>query len=272
MGALDGTLQTPFGAVSKKTALIVGGGAVLIIGVGYYRSKQAQKTAATASAGASVGTDPATGFLYGSPEDAAALANQATYVTPTGAGGGNGGAATTTTGYVSNGQWAQAAVQYMTAQGLVTDPSQLSSALGKYITGSPVNAAEQSLIQQAIAFQGLPPVAGPAGYPPSLNTSTTTTPPPTGGGGTDSRKGPPYPFDGSPTAPTATVLPGWVVDTWVGDLQRHGVHVIYQQIADLNGGIANNIHNPHGPSGPHSANTFVHGATYHLPSQSAWYK
>lgn len=273
MGALDGTLQTPFGPLKKKTGLLIGGGAVVIIGIGYYRSKKADAAAATAAAGANTGIDPATGFAYGSAEDAAALANQGAYITPTGGGGGgSGGVNVPTQGFVSNAQWSQAAIQYMQAQGLVEDPTQLSAALGVYLTGKPATTAQQSLINQAIAFQGLPPVSGPAGYPPSINTGGVV--PPDGGGGdtTDTRKGPPYPFDGTPTNPSFRVTANSNVDGWVTALQNHGVHVLWTQIAALNAGIAGNIRNPKGSNGPHGMNTFVNGASYKLPSQSAWFK
>jgi hypothetical protein len=71
----------------------------------------------------------------------------------------------------------QAVIEYMTSNDLVADPSQLSAALGKYITGAYVTNDEQSLIQQAIAVQGHAPVAGPNGYPPSLNRTPPTAPP-----------------------------------------------------------------------------------------------
>jgi hypothetical protein len=179
MTVLEGTVKTPFGEVSKKTALIVGGGLFGLLIIVYYRSKKAKDAAATAAAGANTGIDPATGYTYGSPEDAAALANQSAYVTPTGVGGGGGGSGSTTTGFVSNGQWAQAAEQFMQAEGLVEDPAALASALGKYITGQPASDTDMNLINQAIAFQGLPPIAGPSGYPPSINRAPVTTTPPT---------------------------------------------------------------------------------------------
>jgi hypothetical protein len=189
MAFLEGSVKTPFGEVSKKTAVLVGGGAGLLLVILYYRSrKNAAAAAATAAAGANTGIDPATGYTYGSPEDAAALAAQGAYVTPGGSGGGGGGSATTITGFVSNGQWAQAAEQFMQAEGLIADPAALASALGKYITGQPASDIDMNLINQAIAFQGLPPVAGPSGYPPSINRAPVPPPtdtPPSGGGGSD---------------------------------------------------------------------------------------
>jgi hypothetical protein len=226
MAGLEGTVNTPFGPVKKKTGLIIVGGAVLILGIAYYRSKKAGDAAAIASAGASVGVDPATGFLYGSPEDAAALANQGSYVTPGGGGGGAsvGGSGTVpTTGFATNGAWSQAAIQYMQAQGLIEDATMLSAALGRYLAGSPLSPTDKSLVEQAIAFQGLPPVPGTGGYPPSINTAPV--PPP----------------EVTPTTKKVNVLANWSLEQWVADLQAGKEGPIAAQtswgdIVRLNGG------------------------------------
>lgn len=181
MAGLEGTIQTPFGAVQKKTALLIGGGAILIMGIVWYRTKQQNDAALSASAGAAE-INPATGYPFGSAEDAAAMAAQAAYIFPESGGnsGGGGGGYPQNTGFTNNGQWAQAAIQYMQGQGLIEDPSQLSAALGKYLAGQPAGDANtKSLIEQAIAFQGYPPLAGPNGYPPSINTGNPVTPPTT---------------------------------------------------------------------------------------------
>jgi hypothetical protein len=180
--ALEGTIKTPLGPVQKKTALILGGGLAVIVGIVYYRQKQAAAATPTGD-----GTDnpinPATGYPYGSPEDAAALAEQASYVSPpTASGGGSSSIPPTGTGYVSNGAWTQGVIEYMSSTGAVEDITALSSALGKYITGAYVapGSAEDSLISQAIAAQGYPPVSGPSGMPPAINRNPpqgSTTPP-----------------------------------------------------------------------------------------------
>lgn len=221
---MSDTITTPFGAVPKKTAMIVGGGAVLIFGIVWYRSKK--NASASAAAGANTGVNPATGYPYGSAEDAAALAAQAAYITPTGGGGGGGSGAFPSGGvggaYVSNQQWSQAVIEYMTAHGLVSDASALSEALGKYLTGQPViTAPMRSLIEQAIALSGFPPIAGTGGYPPSINTSNpvpgSTTPPPT-------QTPPPTPA--ASTGPVwQNVFPGQVVDDWINAATRqYGTH------------------------------------------------
>ena len=79
--------------------------------------------------------------------------------------------------YTNNAQWSQAAVTYLQQTDSNVDSSVISAALGAYITGNPVTAAQQSIIQQAIAFEGYPPVGGTGGYPPSMKTAPVTKPP-----------------------------------------------------------------------------------------------
>jgi len=186
MAGLEGTIKTPFGVVQKKTALALGGVGLALGGIVYWREKKlgglASSTATTTGE-----IDPATGFVYGTPEDLAALAAQGTDL----GGGGNiatpGGSGNIPpgvsgpTGYTTNGAWVQAVEKYMMDNNLVEDLTQLSAALGKYITGAyidPKDLATTSLVQQAIAVEGYPPVAGNNGYPPSINTHPATTTPP----------------------------------------------------------------------------------------------
>ena len=178
MAGLEGTINTPVGTIQKKTALYLGGAAVILGAIVVYRQKKVGSTDTATPTDAEI--DPATGFPYGSPEDAAALAQQGNYVMPTTGGGGGGSSIpNSNVGYTSNAQWVQAVVDYMTQNDLVNDPTQLSSALGKYITGAYIapDSNEDNLVHQAIAVQNYPPVAGPAGYPPSINRNPPTTPP-----------------------------------------------------------------------------------------------
>ena len=181
MAGLEGSFDTPVGNVPKKAALIVGGGLALLLAVMYYRGKQNEPS----SAGASTEINPATGYVYGSAEDAAAMAAQAGYITGgmMGGGGGGGGGDDTHipgTGFVTNAQWSQAVIAAPTNTGIVQDPAALSVALGKYLAGQPVgdNSTARSLIEQAIAVEGLPPNPGPNGYPPSINTQNPAVDPP----------------------------------------------------------------------------------------------
>ena len=176
------TVKLPaFGEQKKSTVYIVGGLVVVVVAVGYYRSKKAAASAVPSGQGIdSTSIDPATGFAYGSAEDAAALNSQASYIQP--AQYGYGGGTDTSTGvitqptaggFVSNAQWTQAAEAY--AETLGSDVTTVASALGHYLAGVPLSPGEVDLVQQAIASQGYPPQAGTNGYPPSYRTATLST-------------------------------------------------------------------------------------------------
>lgn len=263
---LEGNIKTPFGDVSKKTGLIIAGAAVLVFGYTYYRAKKAKDAAATAAAGANTEIDPATGYAYGSPEDAAALSAQAQYNTPTGGSGGGGSStgAYPSGSFTTNAGWTQAVLSYFGAEGFA-DLSAMSSALGKYLAGQPVSDTDKSLIEQAIAVQGYPPISGPNGYPPSVNTAPAppsgsgsngggTTPPPTGAGG----------YDTSKWQAKGSVLPGYKVDQWINDLIAQGKvppNFTYENtLKPRNPGIEKNIV-WHANS---SQNYFKAAATYNL--------
>lgn len=177
--AMEGTVKTPFGPMQKKTAVIAGGGAVILIGVVYYRSKKAAAANAAATTAAATtdantgqsGIDPATGFPYGSAEDAAAIAGQQgiSYnpYSPLGGGGPTGQYPQTGPPFTSNSAWAMFCEQTMGSTG----SDAIAAALGHYLTGSPLQSGEPTMVDQAIAIGGYPPVAGPNGMPPALNTN-----------------------------------------------------------------------------------------------------
>lgn len=187
------TINIPgLGQTKKSTAYMLGGAAVLVVGVAWYRSRTADTsgggTAATDASGTGDQIDPATGYVYGSAEDVAALGGQGSTL---GAGyyGGNGSnvsGISTTTGYTTNAQWSQAAEEYL-VNTVGADANTVGNALGKYITGQPLSSDQVTVVTQAIAFVGYPPANGPTGYPPSYKTASeppaTTPPPATGGGG-----------------------------------------------------------------------------------------
>lgn len=173
------TVKLPgIGPVSKTTALALGAVALAVVGVGLYRSRQASAAAGTGDTTSSQ-IDPATGYPYGSAEDEAALAQQAASL----AGGvglsdftGSSGTATTptATGYATNAQWAQAAEDYLVGT-IGSDAHVVGNALGKYITGGILTSDQVSVVTQAIAFAGYPPVNGPTGYPPSYHVAAAPT-------------------------------------------------------------------------------------------------
>lgn len=175
------TIHLPgMGETKKTTVYMIGAGLVLVGGIAYYRSKKTAAAAAQAASVAQAGgttTDPATGYPYGSAEDAAALAAQANYNTGSGYAGygyGNqypysgGQPGTSQTGFTDNASWAQAFETYAT-ENLNANAAVVGNALGKYLTGQPLTSDQISVVEQAIAFEGYPPQAGTNGFPPSYH-------------------------------------------------------------------------------------------------------
>lgn len=195
------------GGVKKQ--YVYAGGALLgvVVVVVYYRSKKQAAEAATTAA--TTVTDPAgnvcaalsptSGYCPGTPEDLAYSGTGAGTLEGTDAASYVGGqiigydqygnpiysSSSTQTGvpgaYTNNAQWTQAALQEMEDLEPSSDPGTLSAALGVYINGQPATAAQVSIIQQAIALEGYPPVGGTNGNPPGIVQSPITTPPNTGG-------------------------------------------------------------------------------------------
>lgn len=165
------------GRTDKRMAIAIGAGAIVVIVYGY-RKYKADKAAATPTGpGIDQSTiDPATGFIYGSTQDAAALNSQAGYVNPADSSGGiTTTGVTTSTTFANNAQWSQAATDYLTnTVGL--DGATVSSALGKYLAGSPLDSAGQDIVHQAIAAEGQPPQGGINGFPPSIQIAPAVPP------------------------------------------------------------------------------------------------
>lgn len=172
------SVNLPGAGPVKKKSLYIGLGFLAVAGGIYYvRHKGASSSSSSSTATTSPDAiDPATGYAYGSPEDAAALANQSAYQNPVdyGGGGGPSTSGTTVNPISTNAEWTQAAESYLTQNGLAFKP--VSSALGKYISAQALTADEAGIVHQAIAAVGQPPVAGSAGYPPSLKLANAATP------------------------------------------------------------------------------------------------
>ena len=172
--------------------LVIGGVGIVLIGGVYYYRKNKQTAAAQASVNAA-GTDaidPATGYPYGSAEDAAAINAQSGYVDPSSLGGGYGytgyAGGSGAVGYQSgqpgsfsnNAQWAQFVEDYE-VNTMGADAPTVGNAIGKYITGQPlITDSMISIVQSAIAIGGYPPVSGPNGNPPGYVTANTPAPTP----------------------------------------------------------------------------------------------
>lgn len=187
------TIKLPvFGPVKKP--IVIGVGVVSAVGIVYYARTKKQATDAAAASVANAGSseiDPATGYPFGSAEDAAAMDTQANYQTPLNTGYGYGGYAGGSGGgvfgtgqpgsFTSNAEWAQYVEAYE-ENNLGADAVIVGNAIGKYLTGQPLTSDQVGVVQSAIAIGGYPPVNGPSGNPPSFVTAGTsggtTTPPP----------------------------------------------------------------------------------------------
>lgn len=179
-----------FGSNLPKPVVFGGAGLVLVGGVYYYRKNKASQAANSAIQQAGTNeTDPATGYPYGSPEDAAALQTQNAYVSPSGGGygftgyaGGSGSSvfgSGTPGSFNSNAEWAQYVEAYEISN-MGADAPTVGNAIGKYLTGQPIDPSMVGIVQSAIAIAGYPPVSGPNGDPPNYITSNSTpTPMPT---------------------------------------------------------------------------------------------
>jgi len=190
----QGTVKLPGIGQVRKPYVIIGG---LIVGVAtiiYYRRRKAAQQAAAAgtittdSAGNVGVIDPATGFVYGSQQDMDALNAMAGTGTGTStAGSGGGGTADSggdTGSQVSNGPpftnnaaWSQYVTAYLVGT-VGRDPGTVATDLGAYLAGAQITqAARDDIVQPALAYGGLPPVAGPNGMPPSMNVAGSVSNP-----------------------------------------------------------------------------------------------
>lgn len=171
-----------FGPANKTAVYVVGGGAAALLAysIWKYRQNQAANAASTATGTTDTSQlDPATGYPYGSPEDAAALSSQAGYTNPygyVGIGPNTGDTSTPIPAITDNGAWTQKAEDILVNTNGLDAPT-VSAALGKYITGESVNSTEASIINQAISVANYPPQAGPSGYPPSVRLVSTPAAP-----------------------------------------------------------------------------------------------
>lgn len=196
-------IEGEIGGVKKKTLLIGGAGlVVVVIGVVYMRSRKSASAQSSGMATDPAGNqcqalDPNSGYCPGTAQDLAYQSQINGTALSTDSSSYTGGqvigydqygnpiysSSSPVTGpgsYVNNAEWAQAAEAYLIQEEPNADPSAIAAALGAYITGAQVNTSQITIIQQAIAFQGDPPVPGENGDPPNINetgdsTGTTTT-------------------------------------------------------------------------------------------------
>lgn len=163
--------------------------AVGALALWYYRKHQA---AASGSAGAvpnqqtdpagNIGSiDPATGYVYGTPEDTAALASN-NAGTGTGTDTGSSGGSTTAGQYPDNNSWANAAINFLVARGI--DPTTANSAITQFLASQSLTPEQQADVNLAIQSLGAPPsppqpgtAPSPIVQPPSPGTTYASNPP-----------------------------------------------------------------------------------------------
>lgn len=154
-------------------ALVAGGGAVLWV---YFKKKNAAAAvpAAGYGYGAVAGYGYASGYGYGAVSPIFGY-GQGGF--PFLGGGGYGGVGSY--GYQSqfpapttNAQWFQEAISFMSQNGASVTTAE--AALAKYLAGAAVTSDQALLVQEAEGALGPPPVSGPGGYPPNINTSSSS--------------------------------------------------------------------------------------------------
>jgi hypothetical protein len=105
--------------------------------------------------------DPASGYVYGTPEDNAALAaNNSSGGTTSGTGG-----STVAGQYADNTAWSVAAINYLVGIGI--DPTSANSAITQFLASQPLTTQQQADVNQAIQRLGAPP------SPPQPGTAPT---------------------------------------------------------------------------------------------------
>ncbi len=182
------------GALTQKVGpLPLYAWAAAFIVIWWYFQKKNTKASATGAANqqtdpaGNIGSiDPATGYVYGTPEDQAALAanNSGASGTPSSGTTGTGGS-TVGGQYPDNQSWGRAAINYLV--GIGVDPTTANEAIQQYLASQQLTTAQQGDVNLAIQALGAPPTPpGPSGVPPApVVTPPSGSPPPggnTGGG------------------------------------------------------------------------------------------
>lgn len=177
--------KTDLGFLTRKVGpLPLGVWIVAAAGIWWWTRRGSGTGAATDPAGNVGVIDPATGYVYGSPQDTAALSGQIGGGSGGGGGSAGGGSGSTTAGqYADNNAWSRAAVNYLV--GIGVDPTQANEAIQSFLSSAPLTSAQQADVNLAIQALGPPPtLPGPVGSPGG----PVVTPPGGGAGGTPGGK------------------------------------------------------------------------------------
>jgi hypothetical protein len=168
-------ITNPIKKMPKGTLIIAGvAGAGALVYV-WWKKKNASATTPPA---------PASGYGYGAYGYSSGYGYGVSPIFGYGQGGfpfmgGGGYGSTTGYGYQSqfpapttNAQWFQEAISWMSQGG--TSVVTAEAALAKYLAGAAVTSDQALLIQEAEGALGPPPVSGPGGYPPNINSSSSS--------------------------------------------------------------------------------------------------
>lgn len=176
------------GALMRKVGPLplivwIAAGIAIYLYVEHRRGAGRSATGAQTDPAGNTGTiNPATGYVYGTSQDSAALAAQ-----------NSGGATGTTSGsggstiagqYATNDAWAAAAINFLVGRSI--DPVAANSAIEQYLNGQPLTPDQQGDVNLAIQSIGAPPQPPqPGNAPPPIVTPPSPGPtyaanPPTG--------------------------------------------------------------------------------------------
>jgi LysM repeat protein len=173
----------------KIGPLPVGVWAIAGVGIWWFVSKKktaASATSSTTATGTPQGTepgtegtdpagntgllDPSTGYVYGTPEDLAALDQN----NPSGSSDSSGSSSSSGQTYTTNQAWESAAINYLV--GIGDDATLSNSSISQYLASQPLTTEQQAMVNSAILALGAPP------QPPTPTTTTPVVTPPGGGG------------------------------------------------------------------------------------------
>lgn len=182
----DGQVKVPIiGETNKSTLFIAGLAGVTALGWAWWKQKKTAKAAGAAASTTNTAASQGPGYAYG--YGAYAYQPYGYGFGMSGLGEYGGGQGDYGYGYygagepvneevpaaaATNAQWSEAAMTALTSAGWAGQD--VLTALGLYITGSPVSATQASIVQAAIAAEGYPPSPGATGYPPAINQSAPT--------------------------------------------------------------------------------------------------
>jgi hypothetical protein len=189
-------------AKTKVGPLPLGVWGVLGLGIFLYIQHRQAAGAGTAGTGTdpagNVGAiDPATGYVYGSAEDTAALGQSSSIDGGTSSSTGSG--STTAGTYATNNDWSRAAINYLV--GLGEDPTVVSQAIQQYLSSQNLTTEQQAAVNLAIQALGPPPdLPGPSEQNPT---------PVTGGSGTVNASNPPTGVTVSGNVSSTTLSVKW---------------------------------------------------------------